>query len=288
MSRFLDGCREYLKEHPSPFTRTSEIRGENEPETLELSPANRCVNVYSVAKTFTMTALGLLFDRGLFDPSEYVCDILAEEIPKQGMDERWRLTTGDMALRHEIGLNSGFLDIDCYDTLSFTEDYLNYMMTFPLAYTPGTDRLYTDGAFYLLARIAEKRAGMPMEKFLWQELFGKLGFREAAFSHDPRGHAIGATGLYIHSSAMAKLGAVYLHGGCYHGERILSEKWTKLAVDRSYALDSDSAHTCYGKGGMHGQRLFVIPGQDRVLAIQSLDGDCGLVCDWAMKVGYDL
>lgn len=288
MSRFLDACAEFLKTQTFPVTRISEIQGENEPETLELSPANRCVNVYSVAKTFTMTALGLLYDRHLIDPSEHVCDILADELPAHGMDERWHLTTVDMVLRHEIGLPGGFLDIDVNDPHTFTDDFLTYMLTYPLSYTPGTENRYTDGAYYLLARIAEKRAGMPMEKLLWEQLLWKLGFSEAAWSHDPHGHAVGATGLYVHSSDMARLGAVYLHGGCYHGERFLSREWTSLAVERGYALDSDAEHTWYGKGGMYGQQLFVIPGQDRVLAIQSIDGDPGAICGWALKNGGSL
>ncbi len=283
MSCFLEACRATIGE--APVIRVSEVWRGGEIETMELMRVSACQNVYSVAKTFTMTALGLLYDRGLLRLDEKICAVLADELPPRGMDPRWENATVEMALLHRLGLPAGFLDIDVNRSSDFTEDFLRYTLTCPLAYEPDTEARYSDGAYYLLARVAEKKAGMPLDSFLWQTLLTRLDFQEMAWSHCPMGHVIGATGLYIHSADMVKLGMVYLDGGLYRGRRVLSEAWTSLAVSRGFALNWDERRLSYGKGGMYGQALIVVPGQRRAVALQSFDADSRRVAEWISGYG---
>ncbi len=281
MSRFLNELSAFLDTQSFPVIRVAEIHNGGAPEVLERAAANPCQNLYSVAKTFTMTAIGLLYDRHMIELDERVCDILADALPSEGMDERWYLGTVEMALTHKLGLPSGFLDIDVHHaSREFGYDYLNYMLTYPLDYTPGEGEAYSDGAFYLLSRIVTKRAKIPMETLLWREVFYPLSYREMAWSRCPMGYAMGATGLYITAEDAAKLGQVYLNGGMYNGKRILSEEWTGLAVRHHFALDWDHTHKIYAKGGMCGQSLMVCPEQKRVLMMQSFGGDCGKVMEF--------
>ena len=285
MSRFLEEINAFIDSQPFDIIRLSQVYRGGEIETLERARANPCQNVYSVAKTFTMTALGLLYDRGLLRLDEKICDVLKDNLPETGMDERWRASTVEMALVHRLGLPGGFLDIDVSKSSDFTRDFLNYLFTYPLAYEPGTEARYSDGAYYLLARVAEKKAGMPLDNFLWRELLTKLDFQEMAWSHCPQGHVIGATGLYVYSSDMVKLGLLYLDGGLYHGKRILSREWTDLAVSREFALDWDAQHRVFYKGGMHGQKLIVAPEQGRVVALQSFGADSQIIAEWVRDYG---
>lgn len=280
MSRFLEELRKFIESQPFNVIRVSEIHNGGDIETDEYVKTNANQDVYSVAKFFTMTAIGILYDKGLLRLDERVCDILADELPESGMDERWHLCTVEMALRHRVGLPGGFLDIDTTKSSEFGEDYLRYMLTYPLEYTPDTASKYSDGAYYLLARIAEKKSGMSLENFMWKEVFLKLDFQEVAWSHCPMGHAMGATGLYISSADMAKLGLVYLDGGMYRGERILSEEWVKLAVDRNFSVDWDPTHTFYSKGGMYGQKLYISPAQNRVVALQGFGVNTNAIGNW--------
>ena len=82
---------------------------------------------------------------------------------------------------------------------------------------------------------------------------------------------------------MVKLGMNYRDGGLYRGRRILSEAWTKLAVERGFALDWDDEHRVYFKGGMFGQKLIVAPSADRVVALQAY----GANSDTVMKFVRD-
>ena len=268
MSRFLDTMRDELARLGDRGVFSVAEWHAGRVESLDIIKTNPCQNVYSVAKAFVVTAVGLLVDRGLLSTDEVVTDILADEIPT-GCQPAWYKTTVDMLLLHKVGLPGGFLDIDCYDSKGFGEDYLAYTLTYPTPedYTPEKST-YTDAAFYILSRIVEKRAGEPLDNLLWRELLFPIGCLEAAFSRCPKGHPMGATGLYIRAAEMAKLGSIYLNGGMYGSRRILSEAWVGTVLSRGYELGPKCGGRAYGKGGMRGQMLLVLPEQKRVIAWQ--------------------
>ena len=283
MNKFLTDFAEFMKTQPFRIIRLSEVQGNGEIETWNMTEGNACQDTYSVTKTFVMTGIGLLWDRGLISLDEKLVDILREDISPETeakMDPRWNLTTVEMALTHRIGLPGGFLDIDVCNAVDFGEDFLAYTLTYPLDYTPGTAAKYTDCAFYLLARAAAKKTGVTLDKYLWPELFHPLGFREAAWSCCPLGHPVGGSGLYIGAEDMVKLGMIYRDGGLYRGRRILSEEWVKMAIDREFALDWDDQHRVFFNGGMYGQKLLVAPEQDRAVALQAYGANSDAVMKW--------
>ena len=285
LSPFLSRCLAFVKDQSLRIIRVSEVYQGGEINTAECLSVSPCQNVYSIAKTFTMTAIGILYDKGLLRLNEKICDILSNETPKNGMDPRWQNATVEMALTHRLGLPEGFLDIDVQPSSSFTDNFLKYLFTYPLSYEPNTEARYSDGAYYLLARIVESKTGISLENYLWKEILTRLDFQELAWSHCPRGHAIGATGLYVHSADLVKLGMVYLNDGVYRNDRILSEEWVKTAIAREYALNRYGKHGAYGKGGMFGQELIVVPNQQRVIAIQAFCNDLSKINDFIFDYG---
>ena len=54
----------------------------------------------------------------------------------------------------------------------------------------------------------------------------------------------------------------------YGNRRILSEAWVNIVLARGYELKSKCGGRAYGKGGMRGQMLLVLPEQKRVIAWQ--------------------
>lgn len=240
-------------------------------ETIHFNKSNPCQDSYSVAKAFVVTALGFLFDDGILSTDEKVTEILKNYIP-EGMDERWNNTTVHMALKHELGLPCCYLDIDLASTYEYGRDFLKAMLTHPLERDPGEKGVYTDGAYYLLARIVEEKTGRNLTEFMWEKLFFPLEFQEVAWSVCPMGHPMGATGLYIRSCDMAKLGQLYLQGGEYGGKRIISEDWVKTVLDRGYEIKSMCGGRAFGKGGMCGQMMMLIPEKNRAVAWHAYDG----------------
>ena len=269
MSKLTEAVAEYVEQtHHNILYYTDITDGVS--ETIHFGESNPCQDSYSVAKAFVVTALGFLVDEGILSTDEKVTEILKNYIP-EGMDERWHNTTVHMALKHELGLPGCYLDIDLASTYDYGRDFLKAMLTHPLERNPGEKGVYTDGAYYLLGRIVEEKTGRNLTEFMWEKLFYPLEFQEVAWSVCPLGHPMGATGLYIKSCDMAKLGQLYLQGGEYGGKRILSSDWVKTVLDRGYEIKSMCGGRAYGKGGMCGQMMMIIPEKNRAVAWHAYD-----------------
>ncbi|MCQ2427739.1 MAG: beta-lactamase family protein [Clostridia bacterium] len=264
MSELFDRLVSYIKENNRPVFSIT-MMSDNETENAVINKTNRCQNSYSVAKAFVVTAVGIMYDRGLLKLEDRVTDILSRYLPEK-MDERWHKITVRDALLHRMGLPKSFLDIDVYGSEPFGRDFLNYMFSTELVSEPCVERCYTDGAYYLLSRVVEEVGGEPTDDLLWKELFLPMNYTEMAWSHCPMGHPMGATGLYITSKDMAKLGELYRHGGVYNGQRILSEDFVSHVLTEGFELRKTGIGVSYAKGGMYGQELCVFPDKGLTVA----------------------
>jgi len=254
MELFVNSLTEFIRERSLNVYRIAAMSRDGETVSVTLNDCNPCQNSYSISKFFTLTAIGLLWDDGLIKLDEKLTDIFAELCPPN-MPSEWKDRTVEMAITHHCGLPCGYLDIDVQNPVKFGNDYLSYVLSTPL--NDSSEYAYTDAEFYLLARVVSIRCGKPMLEYLWERLFEKLAFREVAWSSCPMNHTMGATGLYIRTDDMVKLGALYLNKGIYNGHRILSEKWIDTVVEKEY-LKSYTKHG-YGHGGMCGQMLAIFP-----------------------------
>lgn len=222
-------------------------------QVCRFRPGDHCTNGYSVAKAFTMTAVGMLWDEGKIDVTKPIADYMGSLMPAD-IDPKWQEVTVEHALTHTIGFENGFLDIDVEDVLSYpTEDYLDIVFRHPIVYQPGTHRQYSDAAFYLLSRLVSCISGEKLDDFLNARLFRPLHFHEFAWSHCPMNYPMGATGLYASAGDMIKLPVLYMNGGVWEGKRLLSREWIDLAIAREYELHPRTPAGWIGKGGMYGQ-----------------------------------
>ena len=67
---------------------------------------------------------------------------------------------------------------------------------------------------------------------------------------------MGGTGLCIRTEDAVKLGVLYLNGGMWRGERIVSESWINRSIERLYGFDFCRDGILF-KGGMRGQGLAI-------------------------------
>lgn len=275
MQNKLHALAAYIRSEHMPVYSISMAEGDGDPVTETIISANPCQDSYSVAKFFTTTAIGMLWDMQKLKTEDKICDLLPEYFSswQREIDPRWYNTTVHMALTHHIGLSGGFLDIDCFDATTFGSDYLYHMLTTPLVADPEAESIYTDAAFYLLGRIVTELSGENLTTFLWKRLFYPTGCREAAFSTCPMGYAMGGTGLYIRSEDMGKLGQICVCGGKYRGQQIVSAEWIRLCRERGYEMHHIGSGW-YGKGGMRGQMLMMHFEKNIVIAWHGYEADC--------------
>lgn len=258
---------------------------DGESRTATVRPATRCHNSYSVAKLFTTICVGILEDRGLLDVDEPIYPIFSDYFPAD-FDPKWKDVKISDVLRHRVGFGTpGFLDIDAENSANWgTDDFLRLVLSQELKYKPGEEYVYTDAAFYLASRIVTEKCGERLDDFMIRELLAPMKFAEYAFAKCPQGYPIGATGLYISSEDMAKLGRLLVDGGVYEGRRLVSQRFVDKAFERNFELypvgDSGDA---FGKGGMNGQFLYMNRKTKRVVALHSFNADVGKILNYVVE-----
>ncbi len=215
---------------------------------------------YSVAKAFVVTAIGMLWDENKLQLTNRFASLFADELPKDA-DLGWQVATVEHAITHRLGFDENFLDIDVDDVESIIDqDWLQLVFRHPLKHIPGTHNQYTDAAYYLLSRTISKIAGENLDSFLMRRLFRPMKFHEVAWSCCPMNYPIGASGLYVSSADMVKLGALYLNHGMWQGKRYLSEAWVRKCIGSEFEFHPIISHgELIGKGGMYGQVLLFSP-----------------------------
>lgn len=235
-------------------------------------PANPTCNCYSVAKLFTVLAIGILYDRGCLSPNDKIIDILGDKFDKD-YDNNWNEVTVHHAMVHRIGIETDCIDIDSETGETYPDnlDYLKLLFSKPLPNKPGSFYKYTDAAFYLLSRVVERVSGLNPSELLRPILMDVMGFKEFAWSVCPQGYCIGATGLYVRTDDLVKLGILFLNEGNWQGTRVISKKWIDLVLKEGYEIHP-IGNGWYHKAGMRGQIIAFNPNLKRAIAWHSFDG----------------
>jgi CubicO group peptidase (beta-lactamase class C family) len=158
-----------------------------------------------------------------------------------------------------------------------SDDVAAFAAAHPLAHAPGTRFNYSSGTSNLVARIVAQTVGPgdATVAFFRDRLFVPLGMHDATIRLDDAGTFIGSSYVYCSARSFAKFATLYLRGGAWEGDQLLSRRWVDDAQlptsadedPRTYYshhwwLDGEGA---YWASGYEGQRLVVSPQRDAVL-----------------------
>ena len=187
---------------------------------------------FSMCKTVTGLAVGMLIDDGLLSLSDRVYTFFPEEKPLL-LSARTRALT----VEHLITMRSG---------VSFSEagavvetEWIKSFLSSAVRFTPGKKFAYNSMNSYMLAAIVTRVTGRSLTDFLNERLFLPLGIQNVFWEKSPEGIEKGGWGLYLSACSMAKLGQLFLDGGVYGGKRIISEKWIREATKRRVSVPDE-------------------------------------------------
>ncbi len=237
-------------------------------------------HVYSLSKTFTATAIGMLVDDGKLSVDDYMTDLFPDEAP-----EVISPNLKALQLKHLLSMNTGHEECVMWK-IKEEEDIVKAFFKEEIEHAPGTHFAYNNSATYMLSATVRKVTGKCLFDFLWERLFEPMGMTEVYWTKYHDGNNNGAVGLHISLDSMAKLGLMYQNGGIYEGKRYLSEEWIKMAT----SIQSDNSGNgnpdwCAGYGyqiwmnaqggyrgdGAFGQLIFVK--DDFVVAVNAFTAD---------------
>ena len=248
---------------------------------------------WSTAKSIAATLIGILVDRGELALDE---PLGLEWGPRSPGDEDPR---DEITLRHVLNMSSGLETVDSRGMEYATGSGLAYWAgassvrgatSRGLIREPGTAWDY-ENYDTLLGVLAMKRAIGDAQAYLEfprRELLDRIGMRNTLLSTDRFGDFILSSQVYTNARDLARFGLLYLNGGVWNGERIISEDWIEFSRTPAPATAgrgnmyggqwwlvpdarTDVPGDAYTTAGNRGQFVIVVPSHDLVIVRRGLD-----------------
>lgn len=186
--------------------------------------------VFSVTKSITSTLVGIAQDRGLLDIDE----------PASAYIEAWRGTPSeDVTIRNLVSNDSGrFQDFESdYIRMATQEqDKTAFSIALDQQHERGTRWVYNNAAIQTLDEVLEVATGMPTGDFAEEALFEPLGMG-TTMNRDASGNTLTFMGAQASCRDLARFGLLFLRGGAWDGEQIVSAEWVEEATSPSQPLN---------------------------------------------------
>jgi CubicO group peptidase (beta-lactamase class C family) len=236
---------------------------------------------WSMAKSILHMIVGTLVDEGRLDPDQLA------PVPEWHdlADPRHQIQVRDLlAMRdglayveeYEIGQTSHVIEMLYGDG---KDDMAAFTAALPLAHEPGTFYNYSSGTSNILSRIVADLVGYGEDyrSYLDHRLFAPLGMTSAVATLDTRGVFVASSFVHANALDFAKFGLLYLRGGEWDGQQLISREWAAtaqvpLSVEASsghlYSWQwwvSGDAYGTYWANGYEGQMISVVPALDAIV-----------------------
>lgn len=250
-------------------------------EICKYVPHSNCANIYSVSKSFTSVAIGFLWDDGRLSLDDPILKYLGDHLPERFDEKLSRVKIRDL-LTQSSGIDRGTLFED--DRYSVKDkDWIRDSLARELPFEPGEHYCYDNANYYMLACIAEQISGKPLTELLRERLFDPLEIYEFAWERCPKGHCMGATGLYMKVDGMLKFGRLILSRGVWNGKRLLSEEYIVRATEPVFPEGDGYGFSFRRRGddiyciGAANQIVYISPRDNSVFAAQGHNSINGFV-----------
>lgn len=226
---------------------------------------------HSLCKSITGLAIGLLIDENKLSLDDTLVSIFNETRPAFSFHN-----IKDITVRHLLSMTTG---ITFNEAAAATEtDWVEGYLTSRPKFEPGTRFDYNSMNSYMLSAIVHEKTGITMSEYLDKKIFSKMGITKYYWEKCPHGIEKGGWGLYIMPEDIAKIGQLYLNGGIWNNEALISEKWVKLSTtahtktydymgrfDYAYQIWRAKNDYAFIFNGMFGQNAVMIPEYNMII-----------------------
>jgi CubicO group peptidase (beta-lactamase class C family) len=239
---------------------------------------NRVHHLASTTKSVTSLLVGIAIDQGFITGAQ---DPIYRYLPTYlplFTDDKRRITIGHMLTMtpgfawRQVGVsddrNDGMLMWNAGDVISF-------VLEKPLEAAPGKKFNYTNGVPTVTGAVLKNAVGREVAEFAEKYLFQPLGISEYVWTSYPDGSIETDGGLALRPRDLAKIGQLYLNGGLWNGQRVVSKKWIRESTKERLTF-GEASRWGYGYYWTRAQlhisdrvvELFCVPGDgNQILAV---------------------
>lgn len=245
--------------------------------------------LFSLSKSFTSTAIGMLQQEGKLSIDDFVLNYFPEDAPAAPSGNLKAMRIRDLLM---MSTGQEKEDVDRINPYAPDKTGTKQFLAASVRQKPGTLFYYNSPSTFMASAIAQKVTGQTLRDYLISRLFEPLGIPNPEWDLTPQGISFGASGLHLRTEDIAKFGQLYLQRGEWNGRRILPAAWVDLATSRQTSNGSGAENDwnqgygyqfwrCipgfYRGDGAFGQFCIVMPQYDTVVAINSGSNDMGAI-----------
>ena len=199
--------------------------------------------IQSVSKSVTSALVGIALERGEI---ESIDTEIFEYFSKYDhlFDSKLKRS---ITIRDLLNMASGIKwDEDSYPytnplndaaSMENSHDWLEYILSLPMEYEPGSKFVYNSGITVLISHILEVATGISLDKYAEKYLFEPIGIENYFWKKTPTGLTDAEGGLYLSTEDFAKIGLLYLNNGVSNGRQILTRELVKLTMSPSIEIE---------------------------------------------------
>jgi CubicO group peptidase (beta-lactamase class C family) len=243
----------------------------------------------SVSKSVTSVVVGVAVRQGLLPDLDRKVSDFYPEYADILVAEKAGIT-----LNHLLTMTSGLsFDENSYPygderndvTRMFTEaDPIRFVLAQPLTSAPGARFFYNSGTVNVLAAIVARAAKMKFLDFANANLFDLLHTQGGIWQSFSSGDTFASGGLFLRARELAKIGRLFLDGGAWQGQPLISADWIARSQQEHVAtsgfpfaqaygylwwirnfMAGGTAHKCFFAAGWGDQYMFILPDLDMII-----------------------
>lgn len=220
--------------------------------------------MFSVTKSFTSLAIGLLEQEGKISLQDHICDYFPEYLP--GKVHPW---LAEMTIEDMLTMQTCY-SMTTYNKTSTTENWVRSFFQAEPTHRPGTLFKYDTSSSHVLCALVEKLTGEKMLDYLKEKLLRQIGFSEASYIiEDPFGTSMGGSGLMATPRDLLRTGCMLLERRKDSYVARATEERTTTQLERDehgygYQFWIPMEGT-YAMQGLGGQMMLAVPQMDLVV-----------------------
>jgi CubicO group peptidase (beta-lactamase class C family) len=243
----------------------------------------------SVSKSIVGMLYGIALADGKVPPPEAkLYDQFPQYLDLAKQPGRERITVG-----HVLGMTMGVewdeLTLPYPDprnseiAMEAASDRYRYVLSRPIVGPPGVKWIYNGGATALLGCLIARGTGEKLPDYARRVLFDPMGAGPTAWSVGSDGETRAASGLRLRPRDLLDVGRMVLAKGAWQGRQVVPATWLEQSTTPAVAIDGpfgygwhwylltpqDGGSKTISAVGWGGQRLFIMPGLDLVVAMNS-------------------
>ena len=224
---------------------------------------------YSSSKTLVSIAVGIAIDENRLRLTDRVATFFPEYLPDTVSARLAAMTVRDL-----LTMTSGIKPD--WGMRAKTTEWIKTFLGKNVENKPGDVFAYDSMVTYMLSAIVQKVTGMKVLDYLKIKLFNPMNISVVNWEESPEGVNTGGWGLHIQSESLAKVGQMWLDGGVWNGEQLVSRKWitqmsTRQANGGDYGYGYQTWMCAYPGAvradGALGQYVIVVPEKDVVIVL---------------------